>query len=72
MLSGRLNEVQSRMNWVRMCGATLYARIPDVGCTFATVFISSGNNLDLIEEVDWHVVRTCSIEFGVVQHREHA
>ena len=70
MASGRLGEAQSRMNWVSVCGGTLWARIPEDGCTLATVFISSGKSLDLTLVVDMQDTRTCSI-LSQAAHREH-
>ena len=59
--SGRLKEVQSRINWDKIPGATLYRRIPDVGFTLDTVFISSGKSLCRTLEVARQLTKTCSV-----------
>ena len=69
MASGRLSEEQSRMNWVSVCGGMLWERIPEVGCTLATVFINSGKSLDRTSEVVGHDTSACSILSGL-SHRE--
>ena len=59
--SGRLKEVQSRINWDKILGETLYRRIPDVGFTLETVFINSGNSLYRTPEVARQRTNTCSV-----------
>ena len=41
MLSGKLNDAQSRINWVMIGAGILWVSIPDIGCTWETVLISS-------------------------------
>ena len=59
--SGRLKEVQSRINWDKILGDALYRRIPDVACTLDTVFINSGNSLCRTLEVARQRTNTCSV-----------
>ena len=44
----------------------------DMGCTWATVFTSSGYSLLLTSDVDKQEVRICSIESVGSWHRSHA
>ena len=53
-------------------GETSLDRIPDIGCTLETVFMSSGNNLFLTSVSALHVTKVCSVESVIdVLHRVH-
>ena len=53
-------------------GETSLDRIPDIGCTLETVFMSSGNNLFFTSVSALHVTKVCSVESVIdVLHRVH-
>ena len=60
--SGRLSEVQSRINWVRMSALVVFTSRLQLGCTLATVMRRSGRSLLLTSLVALQTARTCSIE----------
>ena len=62
MESGRLKDVQSRINWVRIDGGGRYWRIEHIGWTFDTSFMSSGKSLPLTSDVARHDTMTWSME----------
>ena len=75
MLSGKLNDAQSRINWVMIGAGILWVSIPDIGCTWKTVLISSGKILSLTSLIALQDTKICSVVLvSVLQslHREHA
>ena len=70
--SGRLREVQSRINCVRILSGGCCRRISDIGCTLLTVFMSSGNSLLLTSAVALQEVKTWSMESVWCRHRSQA
>ena len=60
--SGRLSDVQSRINWVRMSALVVFTSRLQLGCTLATVMRRSGRSLLLTSLVALQTARTCSIE----------
>ena len=71
ILSSRLMDVQSSINWVRTSGAAL-CRMWDVGCTCATIFRRSGNILSRTSAKALHSTRICGIVSAGAQHRGQA